>query len=157
MSVTYTLQDDNAIRLDYDGVSDKKTVINVTNHSYFNLGGHDSGSICDERIRIDADGFTEILPGAIPTGRILPVEGTPMDLRSLKRVGDEVDADFEQMTLVQGYDHNWVLKNHGNWNRLPGRRRSLRHHDGSIYRSSGCAVLRRKLYHSTERKKWGFL
>ncbi len=113
MSVTYTLQEDNAIRIDYDGVSDKKTVINVTNHSYFNLGGHDSGSICDERIRIDADGFTEILPGAIPTGKILPVEGTPMDLRSLKRVGDEVDADFEQLTLVQGYDHNWVLKNHG--------------------------------------------
>lgn len=52
-------------------------------------------------------------PGQIPTGMILPVEGTPMDLRSLKRVGDEVDADFEQMTLVQGYDHNWVLKNHG--------------------------------------------
>lgn len=113
MSVTYTLQEDNAIRIDYDGVSDKKTVINVTNHSYFNLGGHDSGSICDERIRIDADGFTEILPGAIPTGKILPVEGTPMDLRALKRVGDEVDADFEQLTLVQGYDHNWVLKNHG--------------------------------------------
>ena len=56
MSVTYTMQEDNAIRIDYDGVSDKKTVINVTNHSYFNLGGHDSGSICDERIRIDADG-----------------------------------------------------------------------------------------------------
>jgi len=113
MSVTYTLQEDNAIRIDYDGVSDKKTVINVTNHSYFNLGGHDSGSICDERIMIQADGYTEILPGAIPTGKILPVEGTPMDLRSLKRVGDEVDADFEQLTLVQGYDHNWVLNNHG--------------------------------------------
>ena len=79
MSVTYTLQEDNAIRIDYDGVSDKKTVINVTNHSYFNLAGHDSGSIHDERVMIKADGFTEILPGAIPTGRTLPVEGTPMD------------------------------------------------------------------------------
>lgn len=114
MSVTYTLQEDNAIRLDYDGVSDKKTVINVTNHSYFNLAGHDSGSIHDERVMIKADGFTEILPGAIPTGKTLPVEGTPMDLRSLKRVGDEIDADFEQLTLVGGYDHNWVLHNHGN-------------------------------------------
>lgn len=113
MSVTYTLQEDNAIRIDYEGVSDKKTVINVTNHSYFNLGGHDSGSICDERIMIHADGFTEILPGAIPTGKTLPVEGTPMDLRSLKRVGDEIDADFEQLTLVGGYDHNWVLHNNG--------------------------------------------
>lgn len=113
MSVTYTLQEDNAIRIDYDGVSDKKTVINVTNHSYFNLAGHDSGSIHDERVMIKADGFTEILPGAIPTGRTLPVEGTPMDLRLLKRVGDEIDADFEQLTLVGGYDHNWVLDNHG--------------------------------------------
>lgn len=113
MSVTYTLQEDNAIRIDYDGVSDKKTVINVTNHSYFNLGGHDSGSICDEKIMIHADGFTEILPGAIPTGKTLPVEGTPMDLRALKRVGDEIDAEFEQLTLVGGYDHNWVLHNNG--------------------------------------------
>ena len=113
MSVTYTLQEDNAIRIDYDGVSDKKTVINVTNHSYFNLAGHDSGSIHDERVMIKADGFTEILPGAIPTGRTLPVEGTPMDLRSLKRVGDEIDADFEQLALVGGYDHNWVLNGSG--------------------------------------------
>lgn len=121
MSVTYTLQEDNAIRIDYDGVSDKKTVINVTNHSYFNLAGHDSGSIHDERVMIKADGFTEILPGAIPTGRTLPVEGTPMDLRLLKRVGDEIDADFEQLTLVGGYDHNWVLDNHGDLEQIaPG-------------------------------------
>ena len=82
IKVTYTLQEDNAIRIDYDGVSDKKTVINVTNHSYFNLNGHDSGSICDERVMIQADAFTELGAGSIPTGRILQVEGTPMDLRS---------------------------------------------------------------------------
>lgn len=114
IKVTYTLQEDNAIRIDYDGVSDKKTVINVTNHSYFNLNGHDSGSICDERVMIQADAFTELGAGSIPTGRILQVEGTPMDLRSGKRVGDEIDADFGQLTLTGGYDHNWVLQNHGN-------------------------------------------
>lgn len=114
IKVIYTLQEDNAIRIDYDGVSDKKTVINVTNHSYFNLNGHDSGSICDERVMIQADAFTELGAGSIPTGRILQVEGTPMDLRSGKRVGDEIDADFGQLALTGGYDHNWVLQNHGN-------------------------------------------
>lgn len=109
ISVTYKLLPDMGIQIAYDGVSDKKTLINVTNHSYFNLGGHDAGSICDETMMLCADGFTEILPGAIPTGKILPVEGTPMDFRTAKRIGDEIDAEYEQLTLVQGYDHNWVL------------------------------------------------
>ena len=109
ISVTYTLLPDMGLQITYDGVSDKKTLINLTNHSYFNLGGHDAGSIVDEKITICADGFAEILPGAIPTGRILSVEATPMDLRKPKRIRDEIDADFEQLTLVQGYDHNWAL------------------------------------------------
>lgn len=109
MSVTYTLLSDMGLRITYDGVSDKKTLINVTNHSYFNLSGHDAGSIEDEKMMICADGFTEIVPGAIPTGRILPVEGTPMDFRTPKRIGDEIDADYEQLLMVQGYDHNWAL------------------------------------------------
>ncbi len=109
ISVTYRLLEDNGIRITYDGVSDKKTVINVTNHSYFNLGGHDSGSIENERMTIYASGYTEIRPGAIPTGRTQPVDGTPMDFRKAKRIGDEINAEFEQLTMVQGYDHNWAL------------------------------------------------
>lgn len=109
VSVTYTLLEDDGIRITYDGVSDKKTTINMTNHSYFNLGGHDAGSICDEKMTIFASGFTEIVPGAIPTGKIVPVEGTPMDFRRAKRIGDEIDADWDQLTMVQGYDHNWAL------------------------------------------------
>lgn len=109
ISVTYTLLPDNGLQITYDGVSDKKTTINPTNHSYFNLGGHDAGSICDERMTILASGFTEIVPGAIPTGRIVPVEGTPMDFRQPKRIGDEIDKDWDQLTMVQGYDHNWAL------------------------------------------------
>lgn len=109
ISVTYTLLPDMGLQITYDGISDKKTMINVTNHSYFNLGGHDAGNICDEKIEIYADGFTEILPGAIPTGKILPVEGTPMDLRTAKRIGDAIDADDSQLVMVQGYDHNWAL------------------------------------------------
>lgn len=110
ISVTYRLLADNGLEISYDGISDKKTVINVTNHSYFNLGGHDAGSICDEKMTIFADGFTAIRQGAIPTGEISPVEGTPMDFRKAKRIGDEIDEDWEQLTLVQGYDHNWVLR-----------------------------------------------
>lgn len=113
VKVTYTLQEDNAIRIDYEGYSDKKTVFNVTNHSYFNLGGHDSGSICDEKMQILADGFTEIRQGAIPTGKTAPVEGTAMDFREMKRIGDEIDLDWEQLTLTGGYDHNWVLRTGG--------------------------------------------
>lgn len=109
VSVTYTLLEDTGIQIAYEAVSDKKTLINLTNHSYFNLGGHDAGSILDEKMMIRADGYTEILPGAIPTGRILPVEGTPMDFRTAKRIGDRIDEDLEQLTLVQGYDHNWAL------------------------------------------------
>ena len=109
ISVTYTLLPDNGIQITYDGVSDKKTLLNLTNHSYFNLAGHDAGSIEDEILTINASGFTEILPGAIPTGKILPVEGTPMDFRKAKRIGDEIDTDWDQLTMVQGYDHNWAL------------------------------------------------
>lgn len=109
ISVTYTLLADNGIQITYDGVSDKKTTINLTNHSYFNLGGHDAGSICDEKMMICASGFTEVAEGSIPTGKILPVEGTPMDFRQAKRIGDEIDADWEQLNITGGYDHNWVL------------------------------------------------
>lgn len=109
VSVTYKLLDEDAIEISYQGVSDKKTVINLTNHSYFNLKGHDAGNICDAKIKILASGFTELSEGGIPTGQILPVEGTPMDLRSLRRIGDTIDADWEQLRLTGGYDHNFAL------------------------------------------------
>ena len=115
ISVTYTLTEDNAIVITYDGVCDKKSMLNMTNHSYFNLGGHASGDICDEKMTIFADGFVEVLPGAIPTGKVIEVEGTPMDFRLAKRIGDEIDADWEQLTLVKGYDHTWAL------NTVPGK------------------------------------
>jgi aldose 1-epimerase len=109
ISVTYTILPDFGLQITYEGVSDKKTVINPTNHSYFNLGGHDAGSICYEKLTINASGFTEVAAGSIPTGRILPVDGTPMDFRSGRRIGDDIDSDFEQLILTGGYDHNWAL------------------------------------------------
>lgn len=109
ISVTYTVLPDCGIQLVYDGVSDKKTIINLTNHSYFNLSGHDAGSICHEKMMINASGFTEIVPGSITTGKIIPVDGTPMDFRQAKCIGDEIDSDWEQLKLGGGYDHNWAL------------------------------------------------
>ncbi len=109
ISVTYTLLPDMGIQISYDGVSDKKTMINMTNHSYFNLCGHDAGSIEEEKVTIFADCFTELGPGSVPSGKILQVEGTPMDLRNARRLRDGIDSEYEQIALAGGYDHNWVL------------------------------------------------
>ena len=116
ISVTYTLKNDNSLQISYDGISDKKTIINMTNHSYFNLAGHDAGSICDEKMMIDADAFTELGQGSICTGKVIPVEGTPMDFRTARRVGDHIDDAWPQLTLAGGYDHNWVIDHHDSQN-----------------------------------------
>ncbi len=109
ISVTYTLTDDNEIRIDYDGVCDKKTLINMTNHTYFNLSGHDSGSIENTKLTILASNYTPVAAGAIPTGEIAPVKGTVMDFTSEKTIGQDIGEDFEQLKLVRGYDHNYVV------------------------------------------------
>lgn len=107
--VTYTLTDDNGLEIHYQGTSDKKTILNMTNHTYFNLAGHDSGDIHDHILEMKASNYTPIVKGAIPTGEIASVVGTPLDFTSPKRIGDDIDADEEQLKLVGGYDHNWVI------------------------------------------------
>lgn len=107
--VTYTVTDDNALEIHYQGTSDKKTILNMTNHTYFNLAGHDSGDIHDHILEMKASHYTPIVKGAIPTGEIAPVAGTPFDFTSAKRIGDDIDGDEEQLKLVGGYDHNWVI------------------------------------------------
>lgn len=109
VSVTYTLTEENELRLDYHGTTDKKTVLNLTNHAYFNLAGHDSGQILDHVLWLKASHYTPVVQGAIPTGEIAPVAGTPLDFTKPKRVGDEIEADFEQLKLVKGYDHNFAI------------------------------------------------
>ena len=113
-SVTYTLSDDNELKLEYEGISDKKTIFNMTNHSYFNLAGHAAGmeGVLDTVLCIKAGRYTEIVPGAIPTGKLPEVEGTPMDFRKPEKIGEEIDADFEQMKMVNGYDHNFAIDDH---------------------------------------------
>ncbi len=109
LQITYTLTDDNELKLEYAGWSDKDTVFNMTNHTYFNLDGHDAGNIADHVMTLYAEAFTEIRPGAIPTGKLVPVEGTPMDFRTPKRIGQDIDKEWEQLLMVGGYDHNWCL------------------------------------------------
>lgn len=105
VSVTYTLTKDNGVSIRYNATTDKKTILSLTNHSYFNLGGYDSGSIADHVMTVDAESFLETDEGLIPTGRILSVEGTPFDFRASKRLGDEIDSDFEAIRFGLGYDH----------------------------------------------------
>ena len=108
ISVSYLLEEDNSLRILYEGVCDKKTLINLTNHSFFNLSGHDAGSILGQRLRLDCGEFLEIREGRLPTGRILPVDGTPMDFRSGRLIGEQIDADWDQLRFAGGYDHCWV-------------------------------------------------
>ena len=110
ISVTYTVTKDNSLKIHYYGSSDADTIVNLTNHSYFNLAGHNSGSILDHEVWIDADYITEADGHAIPTGRLLAVSGTPMDFTSPKKVGLEINrTDYEPIANGGGYDHNYCL------------------------------------------------
>ncbi|MBR4582147.1 MAG: galactose mutarotase [Lachnospiraceae bacterium] len=107
--VTYTLTDDDAVEIRYHITTDKDTYLNVTNHAYFNLNGHDSGSVFHEKVKINAKAYTPVVKGAIPTGEIAPVDGTPMDFRTAKEVCRDFTYGFNQIEFVNGYDHNFVL------------------------------------------------
>ena len=109
-TITYTLTEDNEIVLEYTGESDKKTIINPTNHSYFNLSGHDCGKlIVDDVLTLNASCYTPIVPGAIPTGEIAKVEGTVMDFTKGRKIADDIDTAFDQHLMTGGYDHNFVI------------------------------------------------
>ena len=111
ITVTYTLTMENEVKIHYEGTSDKDTIANMTNHGYYNLAGHAAGKIEDHILWLDADAFTPVGQGMIPTGEILPVEGTPMDFRAAKSIGADIEADYEQLKIAGGYDHNYVLNN----------------------------------------------
>ena len=112
--VTYTLTDQNAIDIWYEATTDKPTVINMTNHSYFNLDGDPSGNVLDDIMYIKSSTTTAVGPGLIPTGEIVSLLDTPMDFTTAKRIGDDIDKrDFEQIALGNGYDHNWILDTMG--------------------------------------------
>lgn len=109
VKVQYKLTDENEVKIEYWATTDQPTPVNLTHHSFFNLKGDGNGTINDHILQINADFYTPVDEGLIPTGEITPVEGTPMDFRAPTAIGERVDADFDQLKHGLGYDHNWVL------------------------------------------------
>ena len=117
MRVTYTLSSDDSLRIDYHAETDRTTVINITNHSYFNLNGDLESNIHNHILQIDADRYTPIDEYSIPTGDHSPVEGTPFDFRTPKPIGRDITSHDPQLIIGHGYDHNFVLNTRGSLDR----------------------------------------
>lgn len=114
ITVTYTLTSDHQLLMDYEAVSDQATVLTLTNHSYFNLSGNLTDTVHDHQLAIASSTFAELDPELIPTGKRLPVEGTPFDFRSERRLGDSFNDDYEQNKRAgSGYDHYFIFDEHG--------------------------------------------
>lgn len=113
VKVVYTLEDNHALKITYDATTDKNTVVNLTNHAFFNLNGAGSGTILNHLVKINANSYTPVDSTLIPTGQIAPVKGTPFDFTSPKTIGERIEADNEQLKFGKGYDHNFVLNKQG--------------------------------------------
>jgi len=113
VTVTYTLTDKNELKIHYEAVSDKDTIVNMTNHTYFNMAGYETRSIMDQYLWVDADAITEIDENLIPTGKNRPVAGTAFDFNTPTKIGERIDSEDDQLGFGGGYDHNYVLNGEG--------------------------------------------
>ncbi|MND86686.1 Aldose 1-epimerase precursor [compost metagenome] len=117
MEVTYSLNDNNELMIAYRAETDKKTVINLTNHAYFNLNGEGSGTILDHQLQLFANQYTPVDSTLIPTGQLIAVKGTPFDFTAPKTIGKDINTNDQQLSYGKGYDHNFVLNKdkEGEW------------------------------------------
>ncbi len=113
VKITYTLTDDNELMIEYEAATDKTTVVNLTHHSFFNLAGAGNGTILDHSLFINADKFTPVDDGLIPSGELKNVKGTPFDFTKPTKIGERIDVVDAQLKNGKGYDHNWVLLRKG--------------------------------------------
>ena len=121
VKVVYTVMGNNSLQIDYSATTDKDTVLNLTNHSYFDLSGQGNGDILKTQMMINAGQFTPVDANLIPTGELRKVEGTPLDFRKSTAIGERIDGDDEQLKLGRGYDHNFVLDRGGHGLTLAAR------------------------------------
>ena len=109
VKVIYRLTEDNQLFIEYEAISDKKTLCNLTNHTYFNLSGNYKNKVTDQHLFIKANDFLELNDQLIPTGKLLDVKNTPMNFTKEKRIGKDIESSYEQLTIANGYDHTWLL------------------------------------------------
>ncbi|MGE8344119.1 MAG: aldose epimerase family protein [Flavobacterium sp.] len=110
VKVTYSITDNNAVKMEYEATTDKTTIVNLTNHAFFNLNGEGSGTILNHELQIYGDKFTPVDEGLIPTGELKSVKNTPFDFTSKHKIGERIETKDEQLKFGKGYDHNYVLK-----------------------------------------------
>ncbi len=113
IAIKYSITEENGLRIEYRAVCDRETVCNLTNHSYFNLGGHESGKVYDQILWINSGFYTPNSSDCMPTGEVLSVAGTPFDFRAPKPIGQDIKSDFEQIRMFGGYDHNFAISGRG--------------------------------------------